>query len=469
MVIIALLYLITFYNRYIQIDENFFAEQGYWLLNEGNVKIKSIPGVLNWNTQFFVYHKLLVWISSGIIYVFGWSIFNLKTFTLVVLILFLFLLWKYLREQGVGLAWMAIFIFISIPYILIKSFEFRPEVLMMLFTFSSFVYIDKSFKTNKYQSLLIAGVLAGIAFLVHLNAVIACVAGALTLLFRKDIKGTVVFSAAAIPICLIYFYPLIVNQQLDAWFFELKNWPTHNFDESVSQGFLGTVSNIASKLANEQKRFFWDEKVMIVSAIFFLSLLFSFKRLWANHKNLIIYLGLLVISMAILGSHVAPRYLLMYLPFMVITIVLAFTYSNKWFNYLFYALSFAQLVVLANTGIDIVARNKAYASESRDLVSQISESRTSIIGPWEIIFDEIGNHDIYNFKTYEYQEDKMSAQYTQMEVLEDLYNREVEFIVLDELMKNDKIYHWFHNWKIQQNSYYQEFNRDDDYLILKRI
>lgn len=466
---ISILYLASFYNRYIQIDENFFAEQGYWLLNEGTVRIKSIPGVLGWDTKFYVYHKLLVWISSGITFLFGWSIFNLKAFTLLIFISFLIVLWLYIKKEGTNLAWIAVFIFISIPYILIKSFEFRPEVLMMFFTFSSFICIDKYFKTSKSNALLIAGFLAGIAFLVHLNAVIACVAGALTLVVKKDLKGAVIFSIAAIPICLIYFFPLLINNQMEPWFFELKNWPTHNFENQVTQGISGTLVHIGDKLLNEQKRFFWDEKVMIVSVLFFLSLIFSARKLWAQYNTVFIYLIILILSMAVLGSHVAPRYLLMYLPFMVLIISLTYKNSGTLFRGFFFVLSAAQLIVLVNTEINILERSTSYGSASKELMSALSKTRTSVLGPWELIFNEIENHEIYNFKTYEYQEDKNKSKYTQLQVLEDVNKREVEFIVLDEQMKNDKIFHWFKDWNVVSNPYYEEYSRTEDYLILKRI
>ncbi len=468
--ILGLVYVASFYNRYIQIDENFFAEQGYWLLNEGEVKLKSIPGILSWDTQFFVYHKLLVWISASLIYLVGWSIYTFKVFNLLIFLIFLVTYYHFIQKRLSNKeAILSLILFLTIPYIFIKSFEFRPEIIMMTLTFVSYLFIEKYLKSNELILVILSAIFAGLAFLTHLNAVTACVAGALTLLSLKKNKGFVVFSVTGILVCSIYFIPIVNGDLWSSWFYELKNWPTHNFNENVEGGFWDLIVNVLNKIVSEQKRFFWDETVIPISVIFFFSLIVSFKKIRQYNNGVLIYTFILILSLAIVGSHVAPRYLLLYLPFMVLISIECYSQSSRWIKNVIMGLIFIQSCILINTTYKVFKNNRPYSSTHRELLNYTVKNHSEIIGPWELIFNEIGNHQIYNFKTYEYQEFYNGKKFTQLEVLEDLNRRGIEFVILDEQMKNDKVFHWFRNWEIIENPYYIIEKELNGYLILKKV
>src|SRR5690606_1206580 len=69
-------------------------------------------------------------------------------------------------------------------------------------------------------------------------------------------------------------------------------------------------------LLSEHRRFFWGDRVIVFSVIFFVALISNFKQLKKRHKDLIIYMGIIVFSLNVFGSHVAERYLLFYYGFM---------------------------------------------------------------------------------------------------------------------------------------------------------
>ena len=67
-----------------------------------------------------------------------------------------------------------------------------------------------------------------------------------------------------------------------------------------------------SKLLSEHKRFFWGDRVMGFSILFFCSLVLNFRYLKREYADLLLFFLLLVLSLNIFGSHVAERYVLFY-------------------------------------------------------------------------------------------------------------------------------------------------------------
>ncbi|WP_185153430.1 hypothetical protein, partial [Fulvivirga lutimaris] len=76
----------------------------------------------------------------------------------------------------------------------------------------------------------------------------------------------------------------------------------------------------------------------------------------------------------------------------------------------------------------------------------------------------------FSFKTYEYIEDQNRKRLSQLEVLELAHDKYlIDYIIVNTIRKHDKEFPWFRNWEVEQNPFYKEIERNEYYLILKRI
>ncbi|MEM9857499.1 MAG: glycosyltransferase family 39 protein [Bacteroidota bacterium] len=465
LLIISSVTALTFYNRFIQSDDNWFGEQAYWLAYEGQVKLKSIPGIFDWENQFLVYHKLLIWIGALIVRFVGWSVYYLKSFNLLCLVLSTLVMKEFVPSNR-RVKLLSILLLILAPITLVKSFEFRPEIPAMMFGVFSYYFLYQFSEKRSYYTLLLGGLCAGLAFLTHLNGVIFCVAGGILLIYMRKWIGVLLFTLIGLSTCLIYFIPLVLDKSLEVWYNNLKNWPSHQFKE-IENG--SKLLLFLKKLISEQKRYFWDETVAIGSSIFFLAIIMKGKTLWNKHRQLMVYVGLLVLSLAIIGSHKAARYLMLILPFMAIISALSLKYicqEKKWKPMTMIILLVLQFLAFGFTTYKVFDRNIPHVEKHADILSNLPQG-TTVIGPWELIYNEIDNYRIFNFKTYEYLQERQAKPFTALRILEDLNKRQIEYIILDKIMKEEER-HWFRDWVVPENEMYEEFYRSENYLILKR-
>ncbi|MDX1629909.1 MAG: hypothetical protein R3345_14475, partial [Fulvivirga sp.] len=99
-VLSSLVFFMSLINRYIQQDEPWFGEQAYWLVTEGNVKLKSMPGIFNWDTNMLIYHKLFVWAGAVIVATLGWNLYFFKSLVLLLFIFTGYLLYRVTRKNA---------------------------------------------------------------------------------------------------------------------------------------------------------------------------------------------------------------------------------------------------------------------------------------------------------------------------------------------------------------------------------
>lgn len=468
LIVASVALLATLINRYIQSDDNWFGEQAYWLAKEGTVKLKSIPFIFNWENEFLVYHKLLIWIGSAIISAFGWSVYYLKAFNLLCLALCMFMMWKYTSSESRELRYLVLLLILIIPLTLVKAFEYRPEVPAMMFGFGSFLFLTAYKNSGGIYKVLLAGLFAGLAFLTHLNGAIFCVSGFFTLLYYRKIKGVVLFSAVAIPVCLVYFAPLAQGDNFAIWAHNLQNWPSHSFSDTVQKNIFQTLFE---RIVNEQKRFFWDDQVAGISVMFILTLFFKGKHLWNTRRELLLYAIFQVTFLALLGSHKAPRYLMLNIPFMVLITgygLHALVQSKqRVFKGIMILVLLVQFVLFFVRAVKIIERNEAHIAKHEEILSHIPKG-AKLIGPWELVYNGILDYRIYSYKSYEYLEERMPEPFTQEEFTEKVASLDIEYIVVDEEMKDSEVFHWFNGWKVEENGLYEKYYNGGKYLILKK-
>lgn len=472
-ILFGITWLFTFHNRYIEADECILGEDGYSFLTEGIVRIKTMSGFQDWGTRFFPHHRFFTWYGAGVISVFGWSITWLKISILPWYGLFFYFLFKYFKLNDLSKEKFAIasFLIFTTPIILLKSFSFRPDVILMSEGMTILYFLSKFRREGKTPDLVWAGAFAGLGFLTHLNGVAFCIAGFLFLLFRKEYKALLPFTIAGAVIGGLYFLELLPGNNFQTFIDQLTNWPTVNHGENfIGSGPLSLVLGRIGKLLSEHQRFFWSDRVMGFSILFLLSLLLSFKQLKKNHGDVLLFILLLVLSLNVFGSHLAERYILFYYGPMATITALGFYYileSAPWKNALIILAIITHLAMSVMMIIDIERRSKDFPTLHAEILSHIEDKDSKIVVPYEMIYDELPNRDLYVYKTYEYlQEEMPDKTMSQTQLFKKADELGMDYIVINENLAEDKG-RWFYNWQIDRNEYFEVFYQDDKSLILK--
>ena len=473
--LVGTVYLISLYHRYIEDDECILGEYSYYFLHEGIVRVKTMPAILDFDERMFGHHKFYTWSGALFIKIFGWSIYPLKVTTLLWYGLFFFFLYKYFRLVNIDHRKLhflvASFLIFSAPIILVKSFSFRPDILLMMEGMAVIYFLKKYRIDHATSSVVMAGAFAGLGFLSHLNGIAFCIAGFFFLLIFREFKGLWKFTLVGGLVGSLYFLDLLPPGNFDRFLYQLMNWPTvnHGANYTGDGSVLSIITGRIAKLLSEHQRFFWGDRVLAFSAIFVFGLIFNFKRLKSIDKEVVYFILLLIPALNIFGSHVAERYLLFYYGPMAII-------SAYWIVSLKQRTDVLQKVVvllllvlhLALSGkmfFSIFERNYDAPELHREILAEVATSEDKVLAPYPFVYNEFENYDLYAYKTYEYlQEDR---EMTQLDVLKKASELGMDYIIVDEDMKTNKLLHWFNGWEIIENPYYEIDKVVQEHLVLK--
>ncbi|MEQ8924191.1 MAG: glycosyltransferase family 39 protein [Fulvivirga sp.] len=473
-ILFGVAWLLTFHNRYIEADECILGEYSYSFLNEGIVRVKSIPAIQDWDVRMFPHHRFFTWFGAAVIGIFGWSITWLKIAILPWYGLFFIFLYHYFKLQNISKDKfiLAALLAFTAPILLLKSYSFRPDVLLMTEGMGLLYFISKYRNEKQVKDLVFAGAFAGLGLLTHLNGAAFCIAGFFFLLMRKEFKALIPYTLAGAVVGGIYFIELLPDNNFQKFIDQLTNWPTVNHGENfMGSGPISLVTGRIQKLLSEHQRFFWGDKVMGFSIIFFLSLILSFRKLKAHHTDLLVFMLVLVLSLNIFGSHIAERYLLFYYGPMAIITSLGIFYlveDKTWKQAILTLSVLVHFVFSCMMIVKILDRSEPVPENNKEILSHISEEAKTLV-PYEMIYNEFPTRDLYVYKTYEYLQESMpNKEMTQLQLFEKASELGMEYIVINRNLAADQG-RWFHNWEIEKNSYYEEYHKDQKALILKKL
>jgi len=473
-----LAFLASLWHRYAIIDDCWFGEQAYWLAKLGYVKTESIQVGLGWEERLFVYHKLNIWIGALIVNYLGWSIYYFKTFTLIVYFSFFFFLSGYFQSDKKNFTnyhfLLASLLIFANPLMFIYGFSYRPEILVMFFGFISFLSLEKG-RTNELKQLLFAmfaGSASGLAFLSHMNGLIFGVSGFIYLLVFRKYKMLAVFALSSLVFSSTFFIDLLPAGNFESFLQQLRHWP-----DAVSGNYLSGNSlliNALIKLASEHQRFFWSDKVAVFSVIFFLSAIFSFRYLKDNYRPLLIYTGLLILFLNLLGSHIAERYIIYYLPMMAIInaiSVLHMINSKQHGKLSFIALLMVvQMGILSKHWVEIIKENSYFQAINHELAGFIPEGNHKVLAPYHYIYNEIGRNPLLTYHTLEYYQVLTKKVLTGNEASTRCKELGVEYIIVGkELNKDGDVYRWFGAAMRGLDANYGVFREHKGFLILSAV
>jgi len=321
----SMLFVFSLWQRSPDIDDAWIGEHAYWMAEKGYVKSELMHGITMQDTRHIVHHKFFTLNGALFISILGFSLYSIKSVSLVWLCIFLLIFIGYVRRKmGNDAAWFALLLAIANAFIFQYSFVFRPEIVVMTLGFLSYLFLEKYFtEEGEYKYLAISGLFAGLAAATHLNGLIFMAAGAVLLLMRKRFKASVIFSLLTLPAFAVYFYDFTYQYGLNFWLYQVNDSPALHKSTILPSSFA-----FLGKILNEHLRFFHSPKEISLSILFLFMLLVNFKNL-KSEGNLLKYLMLLVIFLSLVAVHTTSKYMLLYLPYIMLIITRSFLHLYK--------------------------------------------------------------------------------------------------------------------------------------------
>jgi len=383
-----------------------------------------------------VYHKLFVWQAVLVVKLLGWDVYVLKSISLVYLAGLVGLSWYYLRYLPVVARQQAFSLYIALllssSLVVEYGFMFRPETMLMFLGFCSWLVLRRALLHGATTSAAAAGLLAGLAALTHLNGIIFMLAGGLLLLWRRRWVGAVVFGVAAAVALAGYGIDMVRHHSWELF------WQQQLTHPAIDNGSHGVGGHILYML-KEHQRFFHSPKEIVLTLLLLFAayVLYRHRPHTPEFRNLLIYFVLLVLSLDLIVQGKTTKYLLLYLPYMLLLIVVAFD----------------QLAQLPSTRLHLVARgllgvyvvvnvvytsllfpsNRAQQTENEQLVQRLHAYwGKRIIAPLNFVFPGIKNFQIQGATYYFMRADESQRHGRTFDLFATAASENIPLIILDQ-------------------------------------
>ena len=480
--LIGLLFILSLYQRSPHVDDAWIGEHAYWLSETGIAKSELMRGVTMQEQQLVVHHKFLVYQGAAFIKIFGFSLYTLKSVSLLYFFLFLFAFYFFLNRRVLSFneTMFTILLVISNALFFEYSFVYRPEIPIMTLGFISYLLLDIAINKKKFGQWYIigSGLIAGLSISTHLNGVIFLISGFLLLLWNRKYLYSVLFAASSIPTVFIYFIDMLSVSKLQLWYYQLFSSPS--IDSNV---FSGVISHMFFRILKIQMVFLHSPKEISFTLLILLTYLLAYKHL-KQHKNLLRYTILLIITLAILAVHSSSKYFILFMPylFMISTLSIRYifdqtkplTFCNS-FSHRKIAIRIISAVVLIYLAIQItydtqISFNKFDSKKHQILIKQYVKGQTkslNIIAPMIYIFNEIESfHRIQSDFCY-IELSKMDSSIYKEGFLKLAYFYENDYIFLQKRYIKDFGILKMTNEEVLRNNY-MVLLRNEDMVILKK-
>ncbi len=308
---LAFLFALTLPHRIEHFDDAWCTEQTYWLLKEGRVRSEMFWGINFWHERLYVFHKAFVYAQAPVLWALNFSVVGAKLTSLLFALAGLGLLLRYFRGQAEAQL-LAAALYLGCGTLMLFGFDNRPDTMAMAAGFASFLLLSRPrLPTGR---LVLAGVLAGVAVLAHLNGLIYLAAGFLWLLGQRQWRPALDFGLVGALTASLYLLDALLDGRLDRLVYQF----VHYHSAASNHGW-------ASKLAvmsQYHRTFFHSEGEAFLTALLLLLLLVLALRP-ATRPALspaLRYLLLLLALFWLLTKSNTAYYFLLFLPFIVVVI-----------------------------------------------------------------------------------------------------------------------------------------------------
>jgi hypothetical protein len=405
-IILLLIFIYSLWGRMPDIDDAWIGVDAYTLAMDGYVHNDLMRGI-NLQEEFFVvHHKLLNLQGALLIKTFGFSLYTLKSLSLIYFIVFICLFYFYTVKwkqlfNGNDLLFSMVLLF-AFPWISKYAFVYRPEIMMMTYGFVGYIFMENYLGSAEKRGwqLFLSGIFFGLTMATHLNGLILATAAFFLLLWNKKFGSVFVYGAGVVLAFLIYFYDYTDLSYFDLWRLQFFNAP---YLDSMDSGpaWLKPLFN----LLKEHMRYFHNLKIIVYSVFLITTMLVGFKFLYRNQTNLTRFALLVAVMTGILAMHKSRQYFLLNIPYLVILITLTFkalkdgkitrfvvgkiTTINAILVFLLF------VFLLASTFYNIkFSLQKFTPKQNRELALRYADGRESemnIVAPMSFFFDEVEN------------------------------------------------------------------------------
>ena len=309
---LAGLALASLYHRSCFIDDAWLGERAYWLAREGAVRSELFRGQLDYGDRMFVFHKLFALSGAAFIHLFGWSLYVLKSVSLVSFGAFLVLLWRYCRRfESAALFPIAALLMLAHGLVGLHIFVYRPEVMLMALGFGCFVLLRSFLEGGTARRLLGGAVVAGLCVLTHLNGVVFIAAGALLLLVRRRPGPAAAFALVASAVASLYLADAVLAGETATLWRQLRTDPV------LAERFSDVGSRLATVLT-EHERYF-HSRAEIAFSVLFLVVVAATARLTSLRSSPLVPWTLgLVTALALLAPDKQAYYAIPLLPYLTL-------------------------------------------------------------------------------------------------------------------------------------------------------
>ena len=386
--ILILLTGLTYINRFPTGDDGWFAEQSYWLQKQGVVRSEFFRGILGWENQILVSHKLFLFFGAGLIKIFGFGLPTVQFVGFIFFVIIILELISYIRqtakENYIYFSLLLLILLFSNRVLVRLSFENRPELMVAALGFGSFLCIN--FQKDRLLRTVWAGLLAGLAMLCHLNGVIFLLAGVGTYLYFRQYKEAVIFSIIGGLTGLLYFIDVVqVENGFSIWYHQFRHDP-------ATQEAFGWYSKLIVLLTFP--RLFFESPEQAALSILFVFILWHQRRLIKQVKPvLFIYSVILVSSFWIITKHGSGSYMPLFMPFMFI--ISYELYKVRPFNNWGLKLVLLAYFIIGLFGIvELIYKNYtlgSFPNAYKNLRSHIPKQSTGLV-PLTFFFNEYEQH-----------------------------------------------------------------------------
>lgn len=393
----------TLYPRVVHFDDAWLAEQAYSLRRDGYVHSELFRGLNGWEKQLFVFHKgyayALALTMSGL----GESLWAVKTTSLLFVGAGLLLLLRYFRGQAEA-RWLAAVLYLGCGAVVTFGFTGRPEALVMCCGLASYVVLARAPEALRpgWGAVVLAGALAGLAALAHLNGLIYLAAGALWLLNTPGgWRRALGFGLAGTVVTALYLADAAVAGQLPVLAQQFLHDPVNQANLSLAAK-LGVMFEFPTM-------FFHSDAELAITLVLLLSMLLT-----AGHQPsrrglspALRYLLLLLGLFWLLTKSATVYYLVLFVPFFVIVGVEAALGATAtlpvWrLRLLLLVLGLYPLASLARARY-LWHENATYPQpevENRRLAAHMPCHHRKVIAPIDFIFGEFDHYRIHSLTYY---------------------------------------------------------------------
>lgn len=416
-----LAFLATLYRRAIHFDDPWFMDQAWFIATEGKLRTQLFAHFLGWDQWIYVSQKAHVCFTALFVALLGPTASAARVPALFYGAALLVAVGLYARRSlAKETVWLCFALIVIHRSFASAAFICRGDLAVAALGFGSFVALTRDRPR-------LAGALAGLSPVFHLNGVVFVVAGFLVLVWRdRSLKRAWGYGVVAASAASVVVWDALFRGELSVLLYQFQNDPA-----------AGGSRSLAAKLAN----------IAIVHQLFFHTAVHAALTVWVILSLVLIHLrgaaarvekdALLVpyfvslaLSFILLLNRVTVHYYVLFLPFFAVIVVSAHKLPSRIWR--FVGLAFVIVALGANAEMIKANLDAVDISARTDMVlASLETPPRRLIGPSTMLIDHAGDYELTSLFTYQLFDPRRGSPWTLDGLFDDAAVREVDYVIFD--------------------------------------